>query len=889
MKDSRSEISNEVKYDAFISYRHCELDSLIAEKLHKKLEHYHIPRVIQQVTGRKKISRIFRDKEELPLSANLTDNIYQALDHSEFLILICSPESMQSVWVQREVEYFVKMHGKEHVLTVLVKGEPEESFPRLLCEDIQNVEDGDGNKTSVIVPVEPLAADVRGRHKKESLKKLDLEILRLLAAMLGCSYDSLKQRHKEYAIKRITVILCVALILTLGFSGFILYKNTEIEKQYQLVRSNQAKYLAEYANTLMDRGDRIGALEAIMEIRPEQRKAEAPVVPEQWYALNRALYSYHRSDNYFYYPEKQIHLGAVTMKCSGVSEDGKYWFSLDDKGMLCVYDTETFEMIWEVKSSEINRGGKSFKRGEFLADGRLVASSGDGVFILDFLNKTCEKIWKPDLEETEDIVIATSDAWIACTEEFNANIFLYPIKASESVTPKDIFLKNTEDCYWYIKAMKFSEDGKKLVVSAEKNDWLADYKKGYTFYMETESGKILWEKETGVVKSIEFTQKGNIGVVAYNDEELDFNDMVLRNLRSEKYFAAVISAEDGRILWKSDEMKLMRQYVEEGFGVYDVLEFSIEDKNKEIIVFYMSNTITVLDAETYELLHQNAFDDTIVGINQLDETNLLIGLANGKIYRSMLHNFAKIFETEQEVFAVDYIPKKDAVIQIQAGKQSESSYNLVVLKQLVDERMVPVGSELPFKMPPSDVDLEDDEELVVYVENQSYSATYTDGRVIVTKGEKEICRIEIDDTDFSPLLSFIGKENHLIIYNGMNKILLWDVENNKELFCLEVILNSSVKDELLVAPDGRYFALGQSEGKVTLTEEGLVFRELDMFLISDNHEIYRYANIPYGEVNFETGKIYSWRAKENRYYEAPFYQYWELEDMAKEILEGNER
>ena len=65
--DVKKIMDNEVKYDAFISYRHCEPDSLIAEALHKKLEHYHIPRVVRQFTGRKKISRIFRDKEELPL------------------------------------------------------------------------------------------------------------------------------------------------------------------------------------------------------------------------------------------------------------------------------------------------------------------------------------------------------------------------------------------------------------------------------------------------------------------------------------------------------------------------------------------------------------------------------------------------------------------------------------------------------------------------------------------------------------------------------------------------------------------------------------------------------------------------------------------------------
>ena len=99
------------KYDAFISYSHAEDNAEIAEALHKKLEHYRIPSQIQKITGKKKIERVFRDKEELPLSANLTENIYTALDNSEYLIVLCSPESRASQWVQREIEYFAGVHG----------------------------------------------------------------------------------------------------------------------------------------------------------------------------------------------------------------------------------------------------------------------------------------------------------------------------------------------------------------------------------------------------------------------------------------------------------------------------------------------------------------------------------------------------------------------------------------------------------------------------------------------------------------------------------------------------------------------------------------------------------------------------------------------------------
>ena len=59
-------------YDAFISYRHTELDKFVAENLHKQLEAFRLPKSIaKRRKGQKtKIERVFRDKEALPLTSN---------------------------------------------------------------------------------------------------------------------------------------------------------------------------------------------------------------------------------------------------------------------------------------------------------------------------------------------------------------------------------------------------------------------------------------------------------------------------------------------------------------------------------------------------------------------------------------------------------------------------------------------------------------------------------------------------------------------------------------------------------------------------------------------------------------------------------------------------
>jgi len=59
------------KYDAFISYRHTEPDKTIAEKLHRMPETFRVPGSLIKKGCKKKVSRAFRDQEELPSSSNL--------------------------------------------------------------------------------------------------------------------------------------------------------------------------------------------------------------------------------------------------------------------------------------------------------------------------------------------------------------------------------------------------------------------------------------------------------------------------------------------------------------------------------------------------------------------------------------------------------------------------------------------------------------------------------------------------------------------------------------------------------------------------------------------------------------------------------------------------
>ena len=182
------------QYSAFISYRHQTPDQEIAKKLHRMIETYGIPSALRTEKERH-LGKVFRDQEELPLSSDLGKDIETALDNSDWLICICSPRYLESRWCLREVEYFISRKGRDRVLAVLVEGEPQDSFPELLLYET----DENGNRRER----EPLAADVRGGSLAENLKRLKKEKFRILAPMVGTSFDGLYQRHRRRVLRNV--------------------------------------------------------------------------------------------------------------------------------------------------------------------------------------------------------------------------------------------------------------------------------------------------------------------------------------------------------------------------------------------------------------------------------------------------------------------------------------------------------------------------------------------------------------------------------------------------------------------------------------------------------------------------------------------------------------
>jgi WD40 repeat protein len=212
-----------MRYWAFLSYSHT--DAKWGNWLHKALETYRVPRRLVGKESRDgkvpaRLFPIFRDREELPVSANLTATISEALEESRYLIVICSPRAAQSKWVGKEIKAFKKLRGEDRVLAFIVDGVPKasegkpgvrpeaECFPEPLRYCLGPDGELSGNRT------EPLAADAReGKDGRQNAK------LKLLAGLLGVNYDELRQRERERHRRRVRMIAAAGLILIAAFGA----------------------------------------------------------------------------------------------------------------------------------------------------------------------------------------------------------------------------------------------------------------------------------------------------------------------------------------------------------------------------------------------------------------------------------------------------------------------------------------------------------------------------------------------------------------------------------------------------------------------------------------------------------------------------------------------
>ena len=220
------------RYRAFVSYSHA--DEAAAGRIYRDLELYRIPKRLVGQTTRlgvvpRRLAPIFRDRDELPASDDLSSRIKDALSGSSAMIVICSPAARASAWVAREIAAFRELCPGCPIFAALIEGEPATAFP-------------EGLSPRDAAGVEPVAADFRKGKDGRRLARL-----KLVAGLTGLELDALVQRDAQREIRRVTAVTLVALAAVL-IMAFLLVLAVNARREAERQRS-EAEGLVEFMLT----------------------------------------------------------------------------------------------------------------------------------------------------------------------------------------------------------------------------------------------------------------------------------------------------------------------------------------------------------------------------------------------------------------------------------------------------------------------------------------------------------------------------------------------------------------------------------------------------------------------------------------------------------------
>lgn len=213
MEDNSKKTLNKYDYYAFISYS--TADEKWAKWLHKHLENYNLPSALRRTNNSlpKYIRPVFWYKTDLS-GTELHSALERELTSSRHLVLICSPESAKSEWVNDEVKSFVESNRTDSIIPFIVSGQPDKP------------EDADYCYPPVLRDM-PRTQMLRGIDVSKVGKQHAL--IDVVSTMFGLRFDALWQRHKRARIRRNVGFALLVLLIVFAGIGIWDYNRSTYE------------------------------------------------------------------------------------------------------------------------------------------------------------------------------------------------------------------------------------------------------------------------------------------------------------------------------------------------------------------------------------------------------------------------------------------------------------------------------------------------------------------------------------------------------------------------------------------------------------------------------------------------------------------------------------
>ncbi|MBQ6018012.1 MAG: TIR domain-containing protein [Clostridiales bacterium] len=587
-------------YNAFISYRHAKLDMSIAEHIQKKLEHFHVPHKLKKKLKHQKITRIFRDKDELPITSDLTETITDALQKAEYLIVICSTNTKESMWVKREIQTFLLTHTRDKILTVLCDGEPYDVIPEELLSMEKEVKDASGFPHTINVAVEPLSCDYRLPRSRADREELP----RLASALLGCSYDELQRRRRQYRVRRAAAIIAAAFLAVAGVAGYSLYMTKKINDNYMQVLRSRAVYLATESGDLLDKDLRVDSVHLALAALPEDDKDKTPVTAEAVRALTEATAAYKsNSRNNFspvwnYRTEYEIDKTIIT-------DDNQFVGVKDRTGTVYCWNTLTHELVFE-KAAETE-----VRDVLFLGNDTILILCANHLEVYNI--QTGTKLWEyytaSDTHNynSGDVVYANNSVFF---DSGKGAILKFSVmdgkeKASYELKDSSDFLSSR----YYNLAV--SSDGKKIAFSDEAFAFLSSSINIY----DTETDKLVTGNvDTYMFNEIKFIDNDHLCVVS--DKEL--SDFSIIDISNEASYSS--SAEKEITLFDGSLNELWSASITYSQNAFASGTLFLPSRNA--LVFYAGNAAVVYDLNSGAVLNTYDTGSPIIAANDYNMNGL---------------------------------------------------------------------------------------------------------------------------------------------------------------------------------------------------------------------------------------------------------------------------
>ena len=580
-------------YNAFISYKHADLDNKVAAYVEKSLEHFHIPRKIRKKTGVNKIERIFRDTDELPITSDLSSTIEEALNNADYLIVICSHNTSKSMWVEREINFFLQTHPKENILTVLADGEPADVVPDILKNKEVTRVNENGETEVFTEPVEPLSCNFRLPRRIAK----NTEIPRLAAALIGCAYNELMDRQRQYKMKRLTAIFVGILALAISFGAYMFNSKQQISKSYREALISQSKYLANESGKLLDNEQRIDALHLALAALPNEKTPDRPVTVEAVRAITQAtmaytpIYSGNMASEWVY--ELPDRVTQMRMDPSDMILG-----AMDDSGNVKVWDWLTHKELYSYSENEWYKKAENIG----LYKGNIIILGTSTVISAN--PRSGEVNWDTGL--LENSIVGDPGIYITANQNFlialNSGKFLEISSKDGSIVntysiPKDI----VSDMYYHSSIDDFvlSPDGTKIAFRYTlKNDHHR-----FGIYDIPSGEVVIGESEYNSINAMSFSNSGNL-CLAYLEDSSPFSKDYLNmtTIVDTHQIICCVSPEDMSVKWEKEfvcnEMLTNSEFV------------NLEDGNT--ISYYSGNAAAVYNASSGEVLHHYNLNSPIV-------------------------------------------------------------------------------------------------------------------------------------------------------------------------------------------------------------------------------------------------------------------------------------